>query len=68
VLAWVRALEAGVLAILAPLVLLALRLDGDGVAAAVAREPLLYVQVLLAAWAPLVLAGAWGGHRCAARA
>lgn len=62
-LAWVRALEAGVLAILAPLVLLALRLDGDGVAAAVAREPLLYVQVLLAAWAPLVLAGAWCGHR-----
>lgn len=62
-LAWVRALEAGVLAVLAPLVLLALRLDGDGVAAAVAREPLLYVQVLLAAWAPLVLVGAWCGHR-----
>jgi diguanylate cyclase (GGDEF)-like protein len=63
VLAWVRALEAGGLAVLAPLVLLALRLDGDGVAAAVAREPLLYVQVALAAWAPLVLAGAWCGHR-----
>lgn len=62
-LAWVRALEAGVLAVLAPLVLLALRLDGQGVAAAVAREPLLYVQVLLAAWAPLVLAGAWWGRR-----
>lgn len=62
-LAWFRALEAGVLAVLAPLVLLALRLDGDGVAAAVAREPVLYVQVLLAAWAPLVLAGAWCGHR-----
>jgi diguanylate cyclase (GGDEF)-like protein len=61
--AWRRALEAGALALLAPAALVLLRGEAD---------PRLALEVLLAAWLPLTVAGALWGHReerlCADRA
>ncbi len=56
-------MQAGALAILAPAVLMALRLDGETLASVMSRDVQLYAQVLLAAWAPLVALGAWAGWR-----